>query len=275
MEKKDKGDCKRWKRHDSPYLCALFVDTYDTKFDRIRQMRAMKPKKTAKKGKRPSRNKAAGAGKEEKGRPAKVARASGAGVRAGRIKKSAAASVTARDKGSGGISRQAKTGVRPDETARPPAPVHSGTHGKHPAAIREIVSPELPEEYGENEFFLIPVEPRVVYASWEITKDALPGEEDELEVRFFEVTKARYGEPDARAFLGIDISKRVGSAFFNVGIHGREIIAEIGHLGIDGHFTPLLRSRKVLIPTSLEADHPEKTSHLPDTGGYGSRPPDR
>jgi hypothetical protein len=134
----------------------------------------------------------------------------------------------------------------------------------------------LPAEYGENEFFLIPVEPRVVYASWEITKESLPGKIGGLKVRFFEVTRGEDRRPNSRSFLDISISERVGEAFFKIGIHGREIIAEIGHLGPDGHFRPLLKSRKVLIPSSLTPDEiGPAEKELLETGGYGSRPPEK
>lgn len=145
--------------------------------------------------------------------------------------------------------------------------------GRRPAGISEIVTPELPEEYGEDEFFLIPVEPRVVYASWEITKDSLAGEKGRLGVRFLEVTGGKRGEPKLRSFLDVDIPKRVGDAFFNIGIHGREIIAEIGSVGPDGHFKRILGSRKVLIPSALGEDDFSEGARLPGKDGYGSRRP--
>lgn len=144
---------------------------------------------------------------------------------------------------------------------------------EYTAAIGEIVSPELPEEYGENEFFLIPVEPRVVYASWEITGDSLPAEKEGLEVRFFEVMPGEGGKSDIRAFLDIAIPERVGDGFFHVGIHGREMIAEIGYREADGTFIPVLRSRRVLIPSSLERDSYDTSAGTPRTESYGSRPP--
>ena len=143
-------------------------------------------------------------------------------------------------------------------------------------AISEIVSPALSEEYGENEFFLIPVEPRVVYASWEITEDFLPDRRGSLDVRFFEVIYGKRGRSHVRAFLDIAISGRVGEAFFDVGIDGREIVAEIGHLGADGHFRSLLRSRTVLVPSSLGAGvESDMSGESLQKDGYGSRPPDQ
>ena len=226
----------------------------------------MKRKGTAKKGKQPSGKKSA-AGKRGKAASAKTVVSSDRGSGTGRKKRSAVAA-GAKDKARGKIGRPVKSGITPE------AAVSLKTPGDRPPAIKEILT-ELPEEYGENEFFLIPVEPRVVYASWEITGDSLAGEEDDLEVRFFQVTGREDGESDTRAFLGIDISKRVGSAFFNVGIHGSEIIAEIGQIGADGHFRPLLRSGRVLVPTSLEPADFGEGLQLPETGSYGSRPPDR
>lgn len=153
---------------------------------------------------------------------------------------------------------------------------HAGKSGRtgRTAAIGEIVPPALPEEYGENEFFLIPVEPRVVYASWEILKDSLPRRKGRLAVRFFEVMETEGSSYD-KAFLDIAISAGVGDAFFHVGIQGREIVAEIGHLGADGYFSPLLRSRKVLIPSSLESEEFDIFRKSPHADSCGSRPPER
>ncbi len=139
-----------------------------------------------------------------------------------------------------------------------------------PMAIEEILPAELPKEYGESEFFLIPVEPRVVYASWEIPSG---GGRGELEMRFFDVTGEKSGQTDSRPFLDIPVRKRVGEAFFNIGIHGREVVAEVGRRGADGHFKPLMRSRRVLIPSSLEPDAFGIAAKLPERGSYGSRPP--
>jgi hypothetical protein len=160
---------------------------------------------------------------------------------------------------------------RSNPLRKPPVLKSSGE--ERPMAIAEILPAELPEEYGENEFFLIPVEPRVVYASWEIAADSLPGEQGRLEVRFFDVTGVKTGGTDSRAFLDIPVRKRVGDAFFHVGIHGREVVAEIGRRGANGHFKPLLRSRRVLIPSSLDPDEFGTAAKLPDAGSYGSRPP--
>ncbi len=140
-----------------------------------------------------------------------------------------------------------------------------------PMAIEELLPAELPQEYGESEFFLIPVEPHVVYASWEIPSG---GGQGELEMRFFDVTRGKTGGTDSRAFLNIAIRKKVGGAFFNVGVNGREVIAEIGHRGADGIFKPLLTSRKVLIPGALEYNEPAMAGKLSETDTYGSRPPE-
>ncbi len=163
--------------------------------------------------------------------------------------------------------------ARRNSLHQPETESHPGAGHRTP--IKEILSPELPEEYGENEFFLIPVEPRVVYASWEITKDSLPEKKGGLEVRFFEVTRGESGRSNTHVFLDIAVPKRVGDAFFNVGIHGREIVAEIGHRGADGHFRPLLRSRRVLIPSLLGHDELSMAAQSLETGIYGSRPPDK
>jgi hypothetical protein len=167
-----------------------------------------------------------------------------------------------------------KSGTRKAETARQNLQTKKSSPAER-SAIEKILPAELPREYGENQFFLIPVEPRVVYANWEITKSSMRGEQGGLEVRFFDMTRGKTGGTNSRAFLDISIPERVGDAFFHVGVHGREVIAEIGHRGADGSFKALLTSRKVLIPSAMESDEFGAAAKLPETGGYGSKPPEK
>jgi hypothetical protein len=114
--------------------------------------------------------------------------------------------------------------------------------------IKGSASPLLPQEYGENDLFLIVVDPDVVYASWEITREDLPGRRD-LRMRFFDVTvSGPNGRPDG--FVDIGITGRVGSGFFNIMMSGRDIVAEIGIVK-DRRFQPILRSNMVSFPVPM------------------------
>lgn len=115
--------------------------------------------------------------------------------------------------------------------------------------------PALPREYGENDLLLMVVDPDVVYAAWEIRKDALPEEKGEITMRVSEVSGigisgARAGRP----FLDIKIEDRVGSGFFDIHMPGRDVVAEIGLLFSDSTFKPILRSPVVSFPKLLAFD---------------------
>jgi hypothetical protein len=130
-------------------------------------------------------------------------------------------------------------------------------------AIKGSASPLLPQEYGENDIFLIVVDPDVVYASWEIRREDLPGQRRRLRMRLFDVTMTGpNGRPDG--FMDIDIPRRVGSGFFNIMMPGRDVVAEIGLLK-SGRFQPILRSNMVSFPVPMHY-YESRPSEPPESG---------
>jgi hypothetical protein len=116
-------------------------------------------------------------------------------------------------------------------------------------AIKGTAGPLLPQEYGENDLFLIVVDPDVVYASWEIRRENLSARRRGLRMRLFDVTTSGpNGRPDG--FVDIGITGRVGSGFFNIMMSGRDIVAEIGIVKY-GRFQPILRSNMVSFPVPM------------------------
>jgi hypothetical protein len=141
---------------------------------------------------------------------------------------------------------------KPQKTGSPPA--------KTPPE-REV-NPPLPEEYGENDLFLIAVDPDVVYASWEIRREDLPARQT-LTMRLFDVTEAGPGGRPERV-MDIAISQRAGSGFFELKLHGRDVVAEIGPLK-EGRFRPVLRSNMVSFPVPIR-DHESGGSEPSEPG---------
>ncbi len=124
-------------------------------------------------------------------------------------------------------------------------------------------SSALPGEYGENDLFLIVVDPDVVYASWEIRREDLPGKRPALRMRLFDVTGTGPGGRPA-GFIEIYIPKRTGSGFFEIRMHGRDVMAEIGCLK-DGRFQPILMSNMVSFPVPMNY-HESGMSGPPEPG---------
>jgi hypothetical protein len=116
-------------------------------------------------------------------------------------------------------------------------------------ATKASSSSLLPSGYGENDLFLIVVDPEVVYASWEIRPEDPRGRRRGLRMRLFDVTAAG---PNGRSddFVDIGIAGRVGSGFFNIMMPGRDVVAEVGVVK-SGTFQPILRSNMVSFPLPL------------------------
>jgi hypothetical protein len=136
--------------------------------------------------------------------------------------------------------------------------------GRPPAktTIKGSARPLLPREYGENDFFLIVVDPDVVYASWEIKQEDLQGRR-RLRMRLFDVTATGpAGTPDG--FVDIGIPGRVGSGFFDIMMPGRDVVGEIGILK-DGRFQPILRSNMVSFPVPMHY-YDSQTAEPPESG---------
>jgi hypothetical protein len=138
---------------------------------------------------------------------------------------------------------------------RNPPPVKTATKGSS--------SPLLPKEYGENDLFLIVVDPEVVYASWEIRRADLPERRRSLRMRLFDVTvSGPNGLPDG--FVDIGITGRVGSGFFNIMMPGRDVVAEIGIVK-GGRFRPILRSNMVSFPVPMH-HYESRKAEPPESG---------
>jgi hypothetical protein len=116
-------------------------------------------------------------------------------------------------------------------------------------ATKESSSSLLPRGYGEDDLFLIVVDPDVVYASWEIRPEDPRGRRRGLRMRLFDVTAAG---PNGRSddFVDIGIAGRVGSGFFNIMMPGRDVVAEVGVVK-SGTFQPILRSNMVSFPLPM------------------------
>lgn len=112
----------------------------------------------------------------------------------------------------------------------------------------------LPAEYGENEFFMIVIDPILIFLDWEIMPADLPAEGLPLCVRIYDVTGISFDGTNAHGFIDIDLEGLTGSGYCEIGMQGREIVAEIGFMDAHGVFMPLLRSARASVPPLLQYD---------------------
>jgi hypothetical protein len=214
------------------------------KQDILRALEKSKKPRKASPGKAALGSPPAKGGKTKK--PKTTRRTSKAIARAG--KSETATTKKSRLSASSGIS--GKTAVERKTGSRAALPAGKGKvpdPSVQTAAVKGNALLTLPQEYGENDLFLIVVDPDVVYASWEIRREDLPGRQA-LTLRLFDVTESGpAGRPER--VIDLDIPGRVGSGFFTIRMRGRDIIAEMG-LGRAGRFRPLLRSNMVSFPSA-------------------------
>jgi hypothetical protein len=163
------------------------------------------------------------------------------------------------------VTLREKTAIKKttDKTAPPARGKHVPDRPLVKTAMKGSSGPLLPQEYGENDLFLIVVDPDVVYASWEIRRENLSARRRGLRMRLFDVTTSGpNGRPDG--FVDIGITGRVGSGFFNIMMPGRDVVAEIGWLK-GGRFQPVLRSNMVSFPLPMHY-YESRTSEPPESG---------
>lgn len=117
-----------------------------------------------------------------------------------------------------------------------------------PEETQRAPSPQLPEEYGENELLLMEVDPLIVFVSWEIKPGDISGETGRLNLRVYDVTGINFFSSPAGGFFDIPLRERVDSKFLDIKMPGRDVIMEVGLLQPEGTFKAITRSNKVSMP---------------------------
>ncbi len=112
----------------------------------------------------------------------------------------------------------------------------------------------LPQEYGESEFFLIVIDPTLIFLDWEIIPGDLPSSGLPLCVRIYDVTGIVFDGNNAHGFIDIDLVGLTGSGYCEIGMQGKEIVAEIGFIDAQGLFIALMRSGRASVPPLLQYD---------------------
>ncbi|MBA4372002.1 MAG: hypothetical protein C0402_03980 [Thermodesulfovibrio sp.] len=112
----------------------------------------------------------------------------------------------------------------------------------------------LPLKYGESEFFLLVIDPILIFIDWEIRLEDLPAEGLPLCVRIYDITGITFDGTNAHGFIDIGLEGLIGSGYCEIKMQGREIIAEIGFMDAHGVFVSLMRSAKASVPPLLQYD---------------------
>jgi hypothetical protein len=132
--------------------------------------------------------------------------------------------------------------------------VKGGKASSRPALKTSLIAgrKKLPEEYGDNEVILIPVDPNVIFVDWEIKKEEIPAVDTAVILRVIDVTPDHAApQPPPERSRDFMLKGRVGSGFFDIGMPDRDVIVEVGHHR-HGAFSPILTSSKVSMPPAAE-----------------------
>jgi hypothetical protein len=121
--------------------------------------------------------------------------------------------------------------------------------------ISRVAPPRrLPEEYGDNEVILMPVDPNVIFVDWEIKKEEMPADDAPVTMRVFGTAAGHtISEWPPGRFLELRLERRTGSGFFDIGMPGSDVAVEIG-LHRNGIFSPVVKSPKVSMPEPVVLD---------------------
>ncbi|UCE78345.1 MAG: DUF4912 domain-containing protein [Nitrospiraceae bacterium] len=140
-----------------------------------------------------------------------------------------------------------------------------------PGETREEISYEtptftLPEEYGDNEVLLMPVDPHTIFVTWEIKKESVEDETGKITLRIYDVTDLDFDGSSCHHYTDVVLNKRIGSEFFAVTMHGRDVLVEVGILGSDNTFVSVVRSNRISVPFLLTSDELGIAEKLSETG---------
>ena len=118
---------------------------------------------------------------------------------------------------------------------------------------RELTSEpgDLPDSYGKTKVILLPVEPHLVHAYWEVTSDELEKAKHRLGdahkrsqavLRFYDVTNIVFDGTNAHSSFDVDIDLQAKNWYVSLRSPEKSYFVELGFRTEDGRFHPIARS---------------------------------
>lgn len=134
----------------------------------------------------------------------------------------------------------------------------TGGHSKHTGySFDKIRSEEIPFSYGYNRAVLLPVDPVLAYAFWELREDTLIdylnkfGYDNRLVLRIYDVTNVIFDGTNFNEYWDIEIFERIGSWYIRHGKPDRTLLIDIGIKAPDGTFHIICRSKTIYFPRNF------------------------
>ncbi|MCD6551368.1 DUF4912 domain-containing protein [Thermotoga sp.] len=114
----------------------------------------------------------------------------------------------------------------------------------------------LPRTYNKNKLVLMPIDPYVVFSYWDFDRETrnLMGQkarEGKAVIRLYDVTFIRFNGTNAHRTFEYRLDEttlEAGNFYFQVPVPKADYLSEIGYLGEEGRFFPVMRSNVVRAP---------------------------
>jgi len=140
-------------------------------------------------------------------------------------------------------SRVPKSG----RTRAEPATVVSRSTGASPKKTYD----DLPWSYGETELILMPVDPFMIYASWDFSRkdwEAVSDRKRPVVLRVYDVTMIRFNGINAHAYFDVPVALESQSWYIPIWSAEKSLCAELGWLNPDAKFRRIVRSNVIETP---------------------------
>lgn len=154
--------------------------------------------------------------------------------------------------------RVAKARTRPVKKREEPEP-ETGARSKFDLGSR---APERPAEhipwgYGQDRITIMPIDPRRLYAYWEVRDEAIGaaraalgrgGRDAWLNLRVYDVTGRIFDGTNAHSYFDVKVDRHTRQWFFDIGKPTSTHCVEIGLKSYEGYFAKIARSGRVDFP---------------------------
>ncbi len=156
----------------------------------------------------------------------------------------------------GAATRRHAAARRPALKAREP---ETGARAKFDLGSRvaEPAVQHIPWGYGQNRITALPVDPRRMYAYWEVRDDAIAvaraalgrgGKDAWLNLRVYDISGRIFDGTNAHSYFDVKLDRDVRQWFFEIGKPTSTHCVEIGLKSYEGYFQKIARSGRVDFP---------------------------
>jgi hypothetical protein len=154
--------------------------------------------------------------------------------------------------------RAAKARTRPGKKREEPEP-ETGARSKFDLGSRAPEPPakHIPWGYGQDRITTLPVDPRRLFAYWEVRDEAIEaarkalgrgGRDAWLNLRVYDITGRIFDGTNAHSYFDVKVDRDTRQWFFDIGKPTSTHCVEVGLKSYEGYFVKVARSGRVELP---------------------------